>query len=149
MICYNAGMETQTRVCSKCKKEKQIDEFYPLKTKKHTRQGYCRQCHRNEVKEWRRNHVEYCRARNFKRNYGITMDEYNVRLASQNGVCAICGNGETRTFRGMTRVLSIDHDHETNIIRGLLCCNCNAMIGYAKDDISVLESAIAYLKSHS
>ncbi len=140
------------RLCAKCKTTKPISDFYTMKKtakRKQYYQAYCRQCHRDEVKEWRRNNVDYCRSRNFHRRYGLTMDKYKAMSASQNDLCAICGNGETRKFRGMTRVLSVDHHHGTKAIRGLLCNNCNAMIGYAKDDIQILESAITYIKSHS
>jgi len=72
-------------------------------------------------------------------NYGLTIEQYNGMLAKQNGVCAICGsppNGKN---------LSIDHDHNTNIIRGLLCQNCNSMLGFAHDSIECLVKAARYL----
>jgi hypothetical protein len=78
-----------------------------------------------------------------ERKYGVTHDQYLVLLEAQGGVCAICGNSEQK------RQLAIDHDHETGEIRGLLCDRCNPMLGYAQDDIAVLEAAIAYLKKHA
>jgi hypothetical protein len=81
--------------------------------------------------------------------FGITLDDYNTMLAGQNGVCAICGNSEISFDKrtGNTRSLSVDHNHQTGQIRGLLCGKCNKMIGLAKDTIKILEQAINYLKS--
>lgn len=45
--------------------------------------------------------------------------------------------------------LHVDHDHETGLIRGLLCHHCNTLLGHAKDSVDVLEAAIVYLKSRS
>jgi hypothetical protein len=73
----------------------------------------------------------------------IPKDEYLVRLAEQKGVCAICRKATTASRR--TRVLAVDHDHKTGFIRGLLCTKCNAILGLAKDDPTVLQRAITYL----
>ena len=68
---------------------------------------------------------------------------------AQGGVCAICHQPETTTSRNVERVkmLSIDHDHETSKIRGLLCNNCNRAIGLLKDDVGVMLNAIEYIRS--
>jgi hypothetical protein len=76
-----------------------------------------------------------------KRLYGITVEQYNEILTQQNGVCKICENPPTEQFS-----LSTDHCHETNKIRGLLCNSCNNGLGRFKDDISLMERAIKYLK---
>lgn len=60
----------------------------------------------------------------------------------QHGLCAICRMPERRT----DRPLSVDHDHETNIVRGLLCDDCNNLLGRANDSTSVLSKAIDYLE---
>lgn len=75
-----------------------------------------------------------------ERQFGIVHTEFLALLAAQGGVCAICGNGNDGP-----RQLSIDHDHQTGAVRGLLCDRCNPMLGYARDDITVLQAAIAYL----
>jgi hypothetical protein len=75
-----------------------------------------------------------------ERQYGLTHDEYMVLLEAQGGACAICGDS------GQRRALAVDHDHVTGAVRGLLCDRCNPMLGYARDDIAVLEAAIEYLK---
>lgn len=92
---------------------------------------------------------DHARNLNFQRNFGITLEKYNEMHASQNGVCAICGNPETIERNGKPRWLAVDHCHDSQKVRGLLCGNCNPMIGYAKDNIQVLEKAITYLNSYS
>lgn len=83
---------------------------------------------------------------NLKRSFGITIDDYDRIFEKQGGVCAICGNRETIKNRWGTKRLSVDHDHETGEVRGLLCRKCNAGLGFFEDKIDNLNSAIDYLK---
>lgn len=76
--------------------------------------------------------------------YGITLEQYIEMVAEQNGVCAICKKPETA--RNTTR-LSIDHCHATGKVRGLLCQQCNKMLGMGKDNPETLQAAINYLNS--
>lgn len=71
------------------------------------------------------------------RKYGLTVDDYRAMVASHGGVCAICK---------AEALLSVDHDHETGAVRGLLCSTCNFMIGHGKDDPALLRAAAAYLE---
>jgi hypothetical protein len=75
-----------------------------------------------------------------KFKYAITVTEYGVLLTEQNGVCAICSQGEPSG-----RNLTVDHDHKTGQVRGLLCHRCNVGIGFFADDPTRLQAAIAYL----
>lgn len=84
----------------------------------------------------------------YRSKFGITLTEYESKLASQNGVCAICGRPETGTRHGKVKALAVDHDHATNEVRDLLCGKCNPMIGYAEDNIEILQNAINYLRRH-
>jgi len=74
-----------------------------------------------------------------------SLECYNKMLAAQSGVCKMCKGNNTVTRNGKIKRFAIDHDHQTGKVRGLLCGFCNALIGYAKDDISILKSAIKYL----
>jgi len=67
---------------------------------------------------------------------------FHARRDTQKGVCAVCGRVET--WR-LPRKLSVDHDHLTGIVRGLLCHRCNIGIGYFEDDPERLHSAAKYL----
>ena len=76
----------------------------------------------------------------FKCQYGISLQDYDRLLKKQRGGCAICGRTPT------SRWLAVDHDHKTNKIRGLLCTQCNLMLGVAQDSIETLHLAVKYLR---
>lgn len=85
--------------------------------------------------------TEYAKGRvqKLKKRYGLTLDQYDQLLESQAGVCAICHNKDE------TELLSIDHCHSSNEIRGLLCGKCNRGLGNFGDDVSLLLNAVNYL----
>ena len=87
---------------------------------------------------------------NIRRKYqGMkSLDDYDLMLAAQGGVCGSCKGQNTTTRNGKIKRFAIDHCHKTQKVRGLLCAFCNALIGYAKDSIETLQSAIEYLKFH-
>jgi hypothetical protein len=75
--------------------------------------------------------------------YGIKKEDWEIMLTNQNNCCAICNTySEDKSF------FCTDHDHETLKVRGLLCRNCNTILGHAKDNIEILENSIKYLKLH-
>jgi hypothetical protein len=73
--------------------------------------------------------------------FDISPEEYNNKFVEQNGLCDICNEKCSQK-----EMLSLDHDHESGIVRGLLCSACNMALGGFKDSIEMLESAIKYLK---
>ncbi len=75
-----------------------------------------------------------------KQKYGIDINYYNLMFTQQNGCCAICKEHQTSVG-----TLCVDHCHETDIIRGLLCNTCNSALGKFKDNIEILHNAINYL----
>lgn len=75
-----------------------------------------------------------------KTRYGMTAADYDTMVAQQHGVCAIC----KKKSRGR---LHIDHSHETGLVRGLLCSDCNMGLGRFKDDPASLRTAAAYAES--
>jgi hypothetical protein len=74
-----------------------------------------------------------------RRKYGITDAEYQQMHDNQHGRCAMCGR---------KRLLVIDHDHTTKLVRALLCEPCNKGIGFLKDDIKLLRKGITYLEQY-
>jgi predicted transcriptional regulator YheO len=85
-----------------------------------------------------------------KMKYGITQQQYDQILKDQNGVCAICHNTETTKHQnGKIRSLSVDHDHQTNKVRGLLCYNCNIILGKYKENIEIFKSFCNYLMENN
>ena len=81
------------------------------------------------------------RKHSLKTRYNMTIKEYDQMFEAQNGVCAICGTIE---FSG--RRLAVDHNHETNHIRGLLCINCNRKLSVLEDR-NFIKQAEQYLKA--
>lgn len=79
------------------------------------------------------------------KKYGLTRACYDVMLASQGGVCAICAT-ETPGGRGKIRSFVVDHCHISGVVRGLLCHTCNTAIGLLKDDPKIVAKAVAYLE---
>lgn len=84
--------------------------------------------------------ADHYRAKHRKKKYDLIRSAYDGMVAAQEGKCAICKKTPSRS-------LCVDHDHVTGQIRALLCSNCNAMLGMAKDSIVTLQSAIAYLRA--
>lgn len=68
--------------------------------------------------------------------YGITREEYERLVDKQSNKCKICNK---------VAKLSIDHCHESGVVRGLLCTQCNSGLGLFKDNTEFLSSAIEYL----
>lgn len=87
----------------------------------------------------------YKDAQGLLNKYGLTVDAYNLMWTVQNGCCAICGSHQSK----FSRALSVDHCHTTGKIRNLLCINCNFLLGYSKESLITLQTAIEYLKAHN
>jgi len=74
-----------------------------------------------------------------KYRYGITTQEYADLLVKQHGGCAICGDNNAKGDK-----LVVDHDHETGIVRGLLCIKCNVFVGKLSKNIHLLDKMLDY-----
>ena len=164
----------ETKICRKCNVAKLKGEFYEHRPRNGIRQSkdgldsWCKQCHRDSAIAWgKKNHEKklalvrawYAKngyayykknvalygqrafASRLKINFGITPEDYDRMFEAQRGICKICGkkNGKRR--------LVVDHCHNTDKVRGLLCGKCNRGIGYLNDSIELLEAAIRYLKA--
>ena len=80
-----------------------------------------------------------------KKHFGLSQQQYEAMLAAQGGVCACCGQPETMTRRGRAAWLSVDHNHETGAVRGLLCNVCNLAVGYARENPATLRAIAGIL----
>jgi hypothetical protein len=80
------------------------------------------------------------------RQYGVTAEWYREREAAQNGCCAMCGRSEWAKRNGKVKRLSVDHDHDTNAPRELLCSRCNMIVGILEHEHASL--GIEYLARH-
>lgn len=137
--------------CTVCKGEKPLDCFYNYKRSKDGKAYRCKICDDEARKRWKQNNPKTAhrsqRNRNLKHKYGVDIDWYDNQLKRQKGGCGICGIKENKASYGVNKSLnfSVDHCHETDKVRGLLCNNCNRALGLFGDDVKVLESALVYL----
>lgn len=95
--------------------------------------------------------TERTRASSLKKNYGISVDEYDAMWEAQDGKCALCrgANEDVIDWRtGKPRMLAVDHCHNSNKVRGLLCEHCNRGLGCFKDDVALIRRAADYVESH-
>jgi hypothetical protein len=99
--------------------------------------GYCKDCDRVYQREWRLKNPEKAKDKHLKRKYGLLDEDFKRLLVEQNNRCACCGNILFRPF--------VDHDHATKLIRGVVCLNCNTMLGHAKDSSIRLRAGEYYL----
>jgi len=97
-------------------------------------QQYCKICASDRYKFYARN-------QRFKSAYGITVDDYNKMFKDQEGCCAICNRHQSE----LSITLAVDHDHVTGDVRGLLCRDCNQILGLAQDSPQTLANAMLYL----
>jgi hypothetical protein len=80
------------------------------------------------------------KADSFEKRYGISLEDRNIKLAEQGGVCASCGSPYP-TKKGWMQ----DHDHETDELRGVLCGRCNSALGMLNDDPVKVEKLLQYI----
>ncbi len=132
-----------TRVCARCKIEQPFSEFNKDSKKKHGIRYNCKECERARMIKYDASEagVQRMRVGRWKlQGINITFDEYADRYARLGGKCEICGD--------FKESLCVDHNHKTGEIRGLLCKPCNIGLSALKENDSVLESAISYLRSN-
>lgn len=122
--------------CHACKTWRDVADFYPRIESADKLDGTCKRCDRSA---------------RIKRNYGITLDRYEAMLTAQDGACAIC-----RQPAEKGRSLAVDHDHACcptrkkscgKCVRGLLCEDCNRVLGMFVDHIPRFEAAADYLRN--
>lgn len=160
------------RICSKCQIQKTEMDFHKDSFGPNGLSSQCKVCrletyhskkliYKEQRKKFRQENLEHCRKQGLnwyksnkltqknsrlKRMYGITLEQHDQMLKDQDYKCAIC---KTDKPDGTGNQFNVDHCHTTGKVRGLLCWSCNSFIGYSKENIPSLESAISYLKLHN
>lgn len=131
---YQEILDKGERACIKCGKIKLLSEF-PENRKKRSgqpRYAYCKPCH-----------TVYQRKNKLQRFFNLSIDDYNLILAYQNGKCAICD----RPVKEDGIRLSVDHSHKTGLIRGCLCWLCNRALGMLREDVERVKKILDYLQN--
>lgn len=132
------------KVCCTCQKAKDASSFHRSKSTKDGLDPRCRDCRRKATASHNTD-VELKRSNSRLRFYGITGADYDAMFLAQDGLCAICRLPESMTYKGQVKQLSVDHDHDTGRVRGLLCAACNFALGKFRDDPALLRAAADYL----
>lgn len=101
----------------------------------------------NQHTIWRQQNPQYMSERQLIRRYGLTLSAWDEMLRAQNNLCAICEQPFEVGSTGKHPV--VDHCHNSGRIRQLLHSNCNAGIGFLKDDPALLRKALSYLEKHA
>ena len=105
---------------------------YRDKNKEKIKNYYSEYRNRNRLTLNEKNRISH-----FLKKYNLTTEQYITILNSQNNKCPICDKELIQP--------QVDHSHKSGKIRGLLCKNCNIMLGHCHDDIEILKKAIKYL----
>lgn len=110
------------RICTKCGGEFPATVKYFRKRYSGERKGLhteCKECGKKRDKL--RYNNKKSRSWYYKRKYGITIKDYNKMFTEQEGKCWMCSKHPTE----FNKKLSVDHNHDTGKVRGLLCQGCN------------------------
>jgi hypothetical protein len=141
------------KTCTGCKETKPLTEFFRDKRKKNGLMARCKHCKTQSYRQWKAanpgadkrrywTHRDSERERHLVKKYGVTFARYAELLSEQGGCCVICRRPEPDN-----RMLDVDHDHDTGVVRGLLCTSCNRVLGHAHDSEERLRAAADYLSS--
>lgn len=163
----------ELKICSKCKKEWPLTEYYSNKRAKDGFKYQCKSCVRDDYwkkrdlnlesrRQWYQDNKEkakikatlykqktpeqqkiYRRKERLK-TYKLTEQSFAALYDKQEGRCAICDI--FLPLNDLNTVPFIDHNHDTGEVRGLLCRTCNTGLGMFKDSPVLLENAKKYLE---
>lgn len=158
-----------TKICIKCKKTKNIEEFNQKSKGSATRKSYCKECQSEYNKQYRSKHLDKANAvkrqyykdniekerlrnknyhkrypyRFYKKCYGITIEQKKEMILKQNYKCLSCGT-DLKLLKD--KKVHIDHDHTTNKIRGILCSNCNTALGLLNENFDNAIKLSEYIR---
>lgn len=157
---HKQGVQSWCRVCTKTLAKRWYSENKERVAQKHQdnyakleKTGCCRQqCGRKALPK--KTLCQICAEkhvwRRVKKTYGLTRQEWEDLLVNQSGVCGLCkepgvipGVGQPIT----SETFVVDHNHKTDVVRGIIHSRCNIGIGYLRDDLATLKLAVCYLEA--
>ena len=98
-----------------------------------------------QERRYRASTPERFRRTQYKRRYGITLEQFHEMIDAQGGRCAICCD-LFKPAKKTKLTIHVDHCHQTMKVRGILCAKCNVALGLFSDSAERLQAAINYLK---
>lgn len=148
------------KVCSFCKKSKPLTEYWKQSKTSNRIHSRCKECMKDEYYLWNhslkgkvsrhlrnkrfyKKHHESCLDEHLRQKFGVPKGTYQRMIVKQKNRCAVCNKKES-----WNRRLSLDHNHKTNEVRGLLCHKCNSAIGFAQENTKILKLMIQYLQKY-
>lgn len=134
----------ENKTCTKCNETKPLTEFYKDSQKQSGYRPDCKDCNKQVSSEYAKRNRTKVNLNNMKYKTGVDKNLYNSLLLEQDNKCAICGCSQEENGKRF----SIDHSHNSLLIRGLLCNKCNQGLGYFNDNIEILNKAIIYLQNN-
>jgi hypothetical protein len=134
---------SNAKVCKHCNEIKLLIDYHENKEMRDGRSSYCKPCASYRAKVWKENNKDRAKDQELQKKYGISLVDHITMYKEQDGKCAICGIAEKDAPRGK---LFVDHDHETGVVRGLLCHHCNSGLGHFMDNLDNLKRAHWYLE---
>lgn len=160
--------ENVSRTCRECRLGKQDAEFYKAAGNTDGISRLCIDCHKAQNDKRYVRNAEQVKAAALRRYqagpekirekhllsyYKLSMVQYQSMIAAQSSCCAICLSPFLSEKR---KGPFVDHDHSCcpgikccgKCVRGLICRNCNTVLGHAKDRTDVLYKAIQYLETY-
>ena len=142
--------------CPACKRNRRESSFHKNRAAPDGLQWHCIDCRRKidkrpakraqDLARWKTRYREQrhlFKDRDLRKTYGISLEQFDALWKTQNGKCAMCD------FKFKRHEGSVDHDHQTGKVRGILCRRCNLVLGFAKDDPVRLDNGAAYLRKHA
>jgi len=141
---YDTTRQTFVKHCPKCKvdyeggvtqelAEKNLSQYFSQD--KFTRDGFYGRC-------------KPCVSKHMRSTRGGRICNPEQMLADQDGKCALCPKELTFERNNQAKVWAyVDHDHETNKVRGILCPRCNTMLSQVERE-GWVEKAIAYIQKY-
>src|SRR6266404_271849 len=125
--------------CSRCFRYRQLSDFSRDVKRSDGVYPQCMECNRA-----RRKSLRVDLRTNIRRDYDISLEQFDAMLELQAGLCAICSQPMQPG-----KHTHIDHDHATGNVRSLLCGLCNKGLGHFRDDQALCQAAAQYLHAHS
>lgn len=138
------------KICPKCSKVKNLNDFCNNRSSRDGKCCYCSECKKSKDMPYYVKNKGKLELRRISRVYKLSEKEYYALLFSQNEVCAICKKPEVGKSNNGVEVkkLSIDHNHTTGKVRGLLCHKCNVTVGFIKESPELAIALANYLILH-
>jgi hypothetical protein len=160
LTCYRCRVTKVESLFHRCKKNKTGRHTICIECSKMEKAAYyrsekavrLRKERQPEIVAWRAQYnnnpinKEKRRDAHYKHKYGVTLEEFRSILERQHHRCVVCGESPSKSTQ--KKFWNLDHDHDTDKVRGVLCTPCNLTLGVAKESIPRLQRCLAYLRFH-